>query len=120
MSNKITQEDKDKLYQEKNIKGQLGNTKFYESDDNTTRGSVTQIGEDVDERFAREKKEKARYDQILKLIQEGGHKKLKLDALESLKKEFKILKSKPHILKNKRGGVIINIDYRKKKKGLFK
>ena len=39
--------------------------------------------------------------------------------LEALKKEFKMLKSKPHILKNKRGGVIINIDYRKKKKGLF-
>ena len=119
MSNKVTQKDKDELYQEKNLKKQFGNTKFYESDDNTTRGSVTQIGEDVDEKFARQKKEKARYNEILKLIQEGGHKKLKLDDLEALKKEFKMLKSKPHILKNKRGGVIINIDYRKKKKGLF-
>ena len=31
MSNKITQEDKDELYQEKNLTGQLGNTKFYQS-----------------------------------------------------------------------------------------
>tara|TARA_R100000995_G_scaffold79834_1_gene51148 strand:+ start:1103 stop:1468 length:366 start_codon:yes stop_codon:yes gene_type:complete len=121
MSNKITQEDKDELYQEKNLTGQLGNTKFYQSDDNKSKGSVTQTGEDIDKRFAREKKEKARYDQILKLIQSGGHKNLKVDEMEALRDEFKILKNKSHIrYQKKRGGVNINIDYRKKKKGLFK